>query len=143
MELVGVDPLLTAHDCLFLKVRLSPEKHADVMYQLNQMFSLLTFEHEEVQPIRFKDPGFAQAKAEHRRRIAEETRFARAWTPTTTFATLSSPHAPPTPVIETKRQYEARRNTPLDLEIVLAMRGNIGADQGQYFKECYWNAGCA
>lgn len=51
VSLLDETPLLTAHDCVFLRKRLALSIQQDVMYQLNQQFSLLTFEHDPVTPI--------------------------------------------------------------------------------------------
>lgn len=50
-ELAKQEPLLTTHDCIYLKRKLNANEIVDITYQLQQTFPYLRFEHEEIIPI--------------------------------------------------------------------------------------------
>lgn len=95
-DLAGQEPLLTTHDCLYFKQKLSSEKVVDITLQLQQQFPYLRFEHEAIYPItgdaayeaRFADA--AQFEREHRQRIAKEEENARWKKPTNLWNVLGS-----------------------------------------------------
>ncbi len=78
VKLAEQKPLLTTHDCLYFKHKLSSEKAVDITLQLQQQFPFLRFEHEAIYPIagdaayeaRFAETE--QFEREHRQRIADE-----------------------------------------------------------------------
>lgn len=86
-ELAEQEPLLTTHDCLYFKQKLSSEKIKDISVQLQQQFPYLRFEHEVIYPIsgdatyeaRFSDADEFERK--HRHRIADEEKKARWYKP--------------------------------------------------------------
>ncbi len=76
------EPLLTAHDCVYFKQKLSAEQVKSITYQLQQLFPYIRFEHEHVYPI-VEDSVFHsrydesnQFEADHQRHIAAETELA-------------------------------------------------------------------
>ena len=95
-DLAGQEPLLTTHDCLYFKQKLSSEKVVDITLQLQQQFPYLRFEHEAIYPItgdaayeaRFADA--AQFEREHRQRVAKEEENARWKKPTNLWNVLGS-----------------------------------------------------
>lgn len=87
VELAEQKPLLTTHDCLYFKHKLSSEKTVDITLQLQQQFPFLRFEHEAIYPIagdaayeaRFAETE--QFEREHREFIAAETEKTRWYEP--------------------------------------------------------------
>ena len=51
IEVQEIESLLTTHDCLYFKQRLTAESIKDINYHLNKTFQYLRFEHEEIYPI--------------------------------------------------------------------------------------------
>lgn len=82
----GQEPVLTTHDCLYFKQKLSAEQVKDIAYLLQQSFPYLRFEHEEIFPItgdaeyaaRFADAD--EFEQQHKMRIAAETERAKHYT---------------------------------------------------------------
>jgi hypothetical protein len=72
------EPLLTTHDCIYYKKRLTQSTVDNIYYQLREAFPLLSFEHEEITPIaedEFYQQRYADVELferEHREHIARE-----------------------------------------------------------------------
>ncbi len=80
VDLAKEPPLLAAHDCLFFKNKLPLSSESDIRYKLNQEFSLLNFEHQEVMPIGFSDTSIDAGIAGHKRFIMEQEYAAASYT---------------------------------------------------------------
>jgi len=82
-DMTQQEPLLTTHDCIYFKNKLSANVKIDAAYLLNQKFPYLRFEEEEIIPI-VEDAHFAsryaeanQFEQEHKQRIKEEELLAQ------------------------------------------------------------------
>jgi hypothetical protein len=84
-ELTGQEVLLTTHDCIYLKRKLSSEQVKDITLQLQETFMYLRFEHEEIWPITTKahyDSRFTdeiEGERKHRLLIAQQEQVAKAY----------------------------------------------------------------
>ncbi|MFZ6755391.1 hypothetical protein ACO0KY_18685 [Undibacterium sp. Dicai25W] len=82
-ELAEQEPLLTTHDCLYFKQKLSTEQTLSITTQLQETFPYLRFEHEAIYPIttdaafeeRFKETVLEDAT--HKQRIEEQERLGK------------------------------------------------------------------
>ena len=77
VSLTKQEPLLTTHDCIYLKQKLSASQITDITYQLQQTYPYLRFEYEPIFPIATQEQiekrnaelnQFEQAHREHIRR---------------------------------------------------------------------------
>src|SRR5690606_4525856 len=80
VDMADETPLLAAHDCLFFKRKLLQPLETDIRYKLNQKFSLLNFEHEEIRPIGLLNADIDSEVALHKQFIAEQERDAMHYT---------------------------------------------------------------
>lgn len=86
-DMTQQEPLLTTHDCIYYKNRLSVSVKLDAAYLLNQKFPYLRFEEEEIVPI-IEDAYFAarftqknQLEQTHLQRIREQELLASNYLP--------------------------------------------------------------
>ena len=139
VDLSPETPLLAAHDCLYFKNKLPLSLEIDIRYKLNQEFSLLHFEHEEVKPIGFVDSSLDVAVAAHKRFIAEQEQEAKGWTPAADSIVSMSPTMVPTTAVETDEQYETRRRNQFLLDVARSEQANNDEQQQDgYFSEPYF-----
>lgn len=95
-ELAGQEELLTTHDCIYFKQKISSEKIKDISVKLQEQFPYLCFEHERIYPITGDDAYEArfaeidQFEREHREFIAAETENARWYKPNNLWNVLGS-----------------------------------------------------
>ena len=81
----GKAELLTTHDCVYFKKRLTNEQVIDIQLKLRERFPYLRFEHEAIFPISTDEhfaTYFADAKAdeeEHKERMTQETEKAQGY----------------------------------------------------------------